>query len=223
MNVIRFALGAAALGVSCSAFANSSFFVAPDFRGANGGAFSTYTGWESFTTAVGAPGNAGDLAGSSPNARLFQSDPLATVIGSGNLYNQNGKSLFELQYANTPARSIDKVVFQVRTSGNELDYTSFGLKYTGSTLAGTRTELERTAFGGPPGTPGSGFSVTSRYSWDLPNDYAGDFTVGFGSADISVSFDAAALDVAFVPEPSTWALFGVGAAALIGVVNRRRN
>lgn len=223
MNLYRLLVGTAALSACGTVFANSSFFVAPSFRGANGGAYSTYTGWESFTVAVGAPGNLGDLAGSSTAAVLIQTDPLAAVLGSGNLYNQNGKSVFEVQYNNAGALPIDQVVFQMRTAGNELDYSSVTLSYSGGTLSGTRTELERTSFGGPPGTPGSGFSVSSSYHFDLPNDYTGSFTVSFKSADVSVSFDAAALDVGFVPEPSTWALLGLGAGALvIAGRNRRR-
>ena len=113
------------------------------------------------------------------------------------------------------------MVLQVRTAGNELDYGSFALQYNGLSLPGSRAELERTSFGGPPGTPGSGFSVTSKYAWDLPGDYAGPFSIGFKASDVSVSLDAIALDVGFVPEPSTWALLGSGLGAWI-VASRRR-
>lgn len=221
MNSFRFALGAALIGSATIAQANTSFFTAPSFRGSS---YSTYTGWERFSVAVGEPGNKGDLAGSWNNASLIQTDPLASIIlSSGNLYNQDGKSVFELKYDNISGLPVRDVVFQVRTLGTELNYDSFKLSYGGSQLNGTRTELERVSFGGPPGTPGSGFSVSSQYRWTLTDEPTGPVSIKFEAADVSVSFDAAMLDVGLVPEPSTWALCGAGAAALFLAERRRRH
>ncbi len=220
MNSFRFALGAALIGSATIAQANTSFFTAPSFRG---GSYSTYTGWESFTVAVGAPGNKGDLAGSWNNASLIQTDPLAAIIGSGNLYNQNGKSVFEVKYDNISGLPIRDVVLQVRAVGTELNYDSFKLSYGATSLTGVRTELERVGFGPPPGTPGSGVSVSSRIQWSLTDEPTGPLSIQFEAADVSVSFDAGMLDVGLVPEPSTWALFGAGAAALILAERRRRH
>lgn len=219
MKLFRTIVGVGVAGIAASAYANTSFFVAPSFRG---GPYSTFAGWEVFTTPVGAPGNLGDIAGSTPQATLTQSDPLASITGTGNLYNQNGVSSFELKYSNVDARNIDMVVLQVRSVGSELNYDSFRLEYGATSLAGTRTELERTPFGGPPGTPGSGVSVTSSYTWKLDENPNSPLTFKFTAADVSVSFDAAHLDIHSVPEPSTWALLGLGASALIVLQRRRR-
>lgn len=219
MNSFRFALATALIGSAALAHANTSFFTTPGFRGSS---YSTYTGWESFTVAVGTPGNKGDLAGSWNNATLIQTDPLAAIISSGNLYNQDGKSVFELKYDNISGLPVREVVLQVRAVGTELNYDSLKLSYGATQLSGTRTELERVQFGGPPGTPGSGVSVSSRYQWTLTDEPAGPLSIQFEGAGPSVSFDAAMLDVGLVPEPSTWALFGTGCAALAMAGRRRR-
>lgn len=219
MKLFRTIVGVGVAGIAASAYANTSFFVAPSFRG---GPYSTFAGWEIFTTPVGAPGNLGDIVGSTAQATLTQSDALASITGTGNLYNQNGVSSFELKYSNLDARNIDTVVLQVRSVGSELNYDSFRLEYGATSLAGTRTELERTPFGGPPGTPGSGVSVTSSYTWKLDENPNSPLTLKFTAADVSVSFDAAHLDIHAVPEPSTWALLGLGASALVVLQRRRR-
>ena len=219
MKLFRTILGVGVAGIAASAYANTSFFVAPSFRG---GPYAYFAGWETFATPVGAPGNHGYLAGSTTQATLTQLDPLASITGTGNLYNQNGVSSFELKYSNDAVNKIDTVVLQVRSVGNELNYDSFRLEFDATSLAGTRTELERTPFGGPPGTPGSGVSVTSSYTWKLQETPNSPLTIKFTAADISVSFDAAHLDIQTVPEPSTWALLGLGASALVVLQRRRR-
>lgn len=225
MNLNRAVLGVGIVTVGVSALANQAFFVAPDFRGAGGGAYALYAGWESFTvpvTSVATPlKNSPDLVGSTGLASLAQYNELASLTGTGNLYNQNGVSSFEVSYAGLGFRGADKVVLQVRTLGTELNYDSFKLEYGASSLSGTRTELERTSFGPPPGTPGSGFSVTSSFVWDLPENPTGPLTIKFQAADVSVSFDSANLDVRLVPEPSTWALLGLGGVVL-AMAQRRR-
>ena len=218
-------MGVGIVTVGVSALASQAFFVAPDFRGAGGGAYALYAGWESFTvpiTSVATPQkNSPDLVGSTSLASLAQYNELASLTGTGNLYNQNGVSSFEVGYAGLGFRGADKVVLQVRTLGSELNYDSFRLEYGATSLTGTRTELERTSFGPPPGTPGSGFSVTSSIAWELPENPTGPLTIKFQSADVSVSFDSANLDVRLVPEPSTWALLGLGGVVL-ALAQRRR-
>lgn len=228
MNLIRAVLGVGIVTVGVSGLASQAFFVAPDFRGAGGGAYALYAGWEAFTVPVTSGAipqkNAPELPGSTSLASLAQYNELASLTGTGNLYNQNGVSTFEVGYAGLGFRGADKVVLQVRTLGSELNYDSFRLEYGATSLAGTRTELERTSFGPPPGTPGSGFSVTSSIVWDLPDNPTGPLSIKFQGADVSVSFDSANLDVRLVPEPSTWALLGLGGVVLaLAQVRRARN
>ena len=226
MNLFGTLLGVGIATVGVSALANQSFFVAPDFRGAGGGAYALYAGWETFTVpviSVATPQmNAPDLANSTSLASLAQFNESASLTGTGNLYNQNGVSSFAVGYAGLGFRGVDKVALQGRTLGSEVNYHSFMLEYGASSLSGTRTELERTSFGPPPGTPGSGFSVTSSIVWNLPENPTGPLTIKFLASDVSVSFDSANLDVRLVPEPSTWALLGLGGVAMV-LVQRRRS
>lgn len=216
VNVRRVvALAAAALTLTTQA--SMTGFQTPATRGTPG---SSYDGWEVFKTAVGSPGNLGDAAGSSGRGHLTQNDANAFLTGSGNIYNQTGKSDFTLTFINPAA--VDHVLFQVRTAGTELDYSSVQLSYAGGTLSGTRTETDRTPFGGPPGTPGSGFAVSSAYEFSLAGLGVNSFQIGFKAADASLSLDSVALDVSSVPEPGTWALLAGGVAVLAVGCWRRR-
>lgn len=192
--------------------ASTTGFVTPDFRGTAG---ATFDGWEKFTVASGAPGNLGDLAGSSGIGNFTQTDPAAFITGTGNIYNQTGVSAYQVTY--TTANPVDHVVFQARTAGTELDYSSIRLTFAGGSLTATRTETDRLSFGGPPGTPGSGFAVSSLWDFNLTGLNASSFQINFKAADVSVSFDSAMLDVKAAPEPGLMALgtLGLGLAAFL--------
>lgn len=193
-----------------ASLAGTNGFQVPTFRGQPA---TTFTGWENFTVATNnGVGNAGDMAGSSTLAHLIQKEPNAAVLGSGNLYNQDHLSDFEIAYSSLSP--VGRIVLHTRSAGNELDYGSMELHVGNLTLGATRTELDRTTFGGPPGTPGSGAFVASRWDWDVSGTGATSFTIDFKAADVSVSFDSATLDVQSVPEPGTLALCGLGALAL---------
>ncbi len=221
MKILRLQTLVAALviGGGLAASAGTNGFVVPTIRGLSS---TTFSGWESFTVGIGEPGNSGSLAGSDPSARLFQTAPGALVLGSGNIYNGEGKSLFDVRYT-APSDSVGQVSLQVRTLGTELDYSSVKLIAAGDagaqTLTASRVELDRLAFGPPPPNPGSGVGVSSLWQWDLSGLGAEYFVIQFGAADINLSLDSATLDVQLVPEPGAGALLALG--ALIVFVSRR--
>lgn len=208
-------LGSLTVAGGLAATAGTNGFTVPAFRGQPGSAFA---GWESFTVALGNPGNKGDFAGSSTDATLLQRAPGASVLGSGNIYNGAEKSQFEIRYSSL--ESIADVVLQVRTLGTELDYDSVRLFAWTDSLGAPRTELDRLSFGPPPPAPGSGFGVSSEWSWDLTSLDANNFAISFDAADINLSLDSATLDVRAVPEPGPVVLGLVGLAAL-GLFRRR--
>lgn len=205
------------LGLASSLSAGTNGFVVPSFRGTPNAQFA---GWESFTVATdNGVGNSPDLPGSGAIGALIQREPHAVVLGSGNIYNQDFKSEFEVRYSASENPSL--VVLQVRTAGNELAYDSVKLTYAGGSESATRTELDRVSFGGPPGAPGSGAFVSSKWEWDVTGKNAGNFSILFNAADVSVSLDSLTLDVQSVPEPSGWALV-LGGIGVLGWTARRR-
>jgi hypothetical protein len=195
-----------------STFANTSFFVAPSFRGQ---ATADFAGWEVFTSATGA--NNPDLAGSDALATFKQNTVGAFVTGSGNIYAGPPPTVGSYTVSYDGSAVIDTVVFQVRTLGLELDYGSISLNYGSGSMSATRTELERVAAGGGPGA----VSVSSSWTWNLTGLNATDVTINFNAAAPDVSLDAAHLDVAAVPEPETWAIIS-GTCLLAFAVWRRR-
>ncbi len=210
MSMTRAVLTAAAVAAfSMVATASTNTFAVPSFRGTPG---TTFDGWESFQTAVGNPGNAATLPTSSGNAKLYQLAAGALVIGSGNIYNGEGTSRFEVRYSG--ADEVAGVTFQVRTLGTELKYDSVRLVAWSSSLPADRIELERVSFGPPPPNPGSGVSVTSQWNWNLSGLGADTFAIAFDASEINLSLDSATLDVRAVPEPGPVALVLLGAAAL---------
>ena len=199
------------------AFAGTNGFVVPSFRGQPG---SAVAGWERFTVATdNGVGNSPDLAGSNAAAKLLQRDANAFVTSTGNIYNMAGKSSFEVSYSSLAP--VGLVVFQARTFGTELDYSSVTLSYGATLLTASRTELDRLAVG-EPGTPGSGAFVSSKWGWDLTGQNAQNLKLTFSAASDSLSFDSATLDVAVVPEPSTIALVALGLGGLLFIRSRSR-
>lgn len=211
---LRLLAGLALLGAGIpSTFASTASFVAPSFRGQPNAEFA---GWEVFTTPVGP--NAPDIAGSNAAATFAQNTVGAFVTGSGNIYAGPPPTTGSYTVSYSGSSPVSTVVFQVRTVGLQLDYGSISLDYGSGTLSATRTELENVPAGGGPGSA----SVASSWTWDLSAQNASAFTINFVAASPDVSLDSAHLDVAVVPEPTTWALFGAGAAALALARWRRR-
>lgn len=220
MNRVSTYLAAFVLAGSMSTrgLADMTGFQTPGFRGGEG---SLLAGWERFSVATNnGVGNLPDMAGSTADARIFQYEPNAFVLGSGNIYNIFNKSEFELKF--TAAEPVGLVVLQIRTGGFELDYASVGISYESGGvpqfLTALREETDRQAAG-----PGGVF-VSSLWRWDLSALDLSSFTVQFKASEGSMSLDSVTIDTlgkaqtAVVPEPSVWALLAVGLAggALLG-------
>lgn len=182
----------AVVGGSSPVCLGADAFVEPPFRSLEG---SRTAGWESFTVAVGEPGNAPDQAGSTAEVRLLQSDQGAIVTGSGNLYNPGGLSQFTLVENPTAGVPTGTVVLQIRTLGSEVDPASARLTCTNDTgvrvLAPLATvELDRVAI------PGLGSSVTTLWQWNVTGLATAGYEVNFTAAETSLSLDAVRFDTA---------------------------
>jgi hypothetical protein len=193
-------------------------FTVPFFRGLSD---TEWAGWDNFTDPVGTPGNAPDVAGSTGNGVITQSDPTAFLTGGANIYSFAAPTSFNVA-DNTPY-TLGSVVFQARTLGTEMDYSSVLLQYDNGggaqTLAATRIELDRALAGA------GGSAVSSMWEWDVSSLNIDDFNIVFGASGSSMSFAAATLDTAsfqVVPEPSTYALMVMGGLALFATQHYRR-
>lgn len=219
MNM-KFTLFLATALTSVSAIASTNGFQVPFFRGQPNTQFS---GWENFTVPVGSPGNSPELsfAGgtSTGNGILTQNAAGSFITSGGNIYNFGVAQTFTLADTTEFVGGIGGFVFQIRTGGTELDYTSVVLNYVdpvlgAQSIAGTRTELDRT-----PAGPG-GFSVSSRFDWNLSGLNVNQFNLNFVAAGSSMSLDSMTLDVSAVPEPEEYA--ALAAAGLFGLAIWRR-
>lgn len=222
MNVFsNLAIASTVLFSTTTLRAGTNNFVVPEFRGT---ANSEAGYWESFTIAYGAPGNSADMAGATTGAILTQTGSAGSFItGTGNIYDfSEGIQAFQVSDA-TPF-TPGTVVLQTRTLGSELDYGSVTLSYTDgsgvhSLSPASHLELDR-------GTT-LGASVSSLFQWDLTGLAVTEYSISFNGAGPSVSFDAMTLDTwnqyaLVVPEPSTYALLGLGGAMLGWRTLRRR-
>ncbi len=210
------AIAAAAL----PALADTSTFAVPDYRGVPG---ATAGGWERLTVGFGQPGNVPDLPSTLGSASLVQTVPGAIATGGGNLYQGAGAAAYQINH--NPGEAVGLVTFQMRTLGTELDYGSVRLAYdVGAGIQylapSGRVELER---GPSQGFPG--FNVTSRWDWNLTGTGATSYRIEMSATGPHQSLDSAMLDsakVGVVPEPSTWALLGAGAALVLWRLPRGR-
>ena len=176
------------------------------------------------SVAFGAPGNLADKAGSTTGAILTQTGSASSFItGSGNIYDSSA-SIQSFQLTDATPFSLGTVVLQTRTLGSELDYGSVFLSYSDGTGSHSlaplaRLELDR-------GTT-LGASVSSLYQWDLSGLGVTAYSLSFNGAGPSVSFDSMTVDTwnqfaTVVPEPSTYALLGLGGLMLGWRTIRRR-
>ena len=201
--------------------AGTNNFVAPEFRGM---ATSEAGYWESFAVAHGAPGNLADKAGATTGAILTQNGSAASFItGTGNIYDFSDR-IQAFQLTDATLFTLGTVVLQTRTLGSELDYSSVTLTYSDG--FGTHTLLPTSHLELDRGTT-LGASVSSLYQWNLTGLAVNEYSISFHGAGPSVSFDAMTLDTwnqyaLVVPEPSTYALLGLGGVMLGWRTLRRR-
>ena len=197
--------------------ASQDGFTTPSWRGTPG---SEFHGWEMFTVADdNGVGNAPDQAGSAAGAFLVQHAADAFLTSSGNIYNPAGISSFTVR--DTSAEPLGLVVFQARSLGSELDYSSVRLSYDAEAgtqfLSTLRSENDRGIV--------LGASVSSQWEWDLTGLGVSSYAISFTAGGTSLSFDSATLDTRStntVPEPSTWALLTLAAVGVgVGVSVRR--
>lgn len=214
-------LTATAMFFATTLHAGTNNFVVPEFRGS---ANSEAGYWESFTVAYGTPGNIADKAGATTGAIFTQNGSAASFItGTGNIYDfSEGIQAFQLTDATS--LTLGTVVLQTRTLGSELNYSSVTLTYTDaggthSLAPASHLELDRGTI--------LGASVSSLFQWDLTGLAVNEYSISFSGAGPSVSFDAMTLDTwnqyaLVVPEPSTYALLGLGGMMLGWRALRRR-
>lgn len=205
-------------------------FLTPSFRGS---ANSEFGYWNGFTNAYNGV-NTPDAGSTSSNAGLVQTTPPADsgdyagygafLIGSpGDIYSFATTNNFLLSDS-TPF-TLGTVLLQTDTSGNELDYSSILLSYSD----GVNTfqlapildqELSRSS------SDMGGYTVSTLFQWDLTGLGITDYSIAFNASDVSLGLHAISLDTADhyvaipAPEPSTFAMAGMG-VALFGLVARR--
>lgn len=205
----------------------TAHFIAPSYRGL---ANTEWAGWDGFTKAYGAPGNAQHLAnagnvglGGIGGGILTQTGTsTAFLTGGGNIYSFSAATGFSL--TDSTPYTLGTVTFQAATLGSLMDYDSMFLRYDNGgglqSLATTRVELFNGAAGGMGGA-----DVTSLWQWDVSALGINSFEIVFNASESSMSFAAASLDTAgittAVPEPATGG-FLAGAAALMFIGRMRR-
>jgi len=219
----------------------SGAFISDPFSGHAGD--EAGAAWDDFTP-TGMAVDAGDAfgpdLGTTPTGNegdfsLVLVSGMAATTSTANIYSGAGAMEFSVASGytgnfSTTTNPIQTVVFQVRTQGTELDYSSISLTYNGSiSLAPSfSSELSRTTIVSPGG-------ATSVVDYAVQFDLSGvslsslDFAVGFATAGphssldaVQLDFSSAALTASVVPEPAAWMLVGLGGAGLLLFGSRRR-
>lgn len=209
-------LCAASLLVAASAHATLTNFFVPTFRGQ---ASTEYALWENFSVAYNG-GNAPDQAGSTGNGTITQTTPGPGTEGSlgpfviggfGNIYSPDSVNTFRLD--DTTPFTLGRVVFQVRnsTGTTPFDFESVRLQYDNGNGAQS-IYASRQDLGGN----------ASAWDWNVSGLNISSYSIFFNASGTSLSLDAVALDTQAVPEPSTWALVGMGVAGILTLRRRRK-
>ncbi len=158
------------------------------------GADAEYSGWESFSSGFGAPGNEPDVEGSDAGGLITQNTPGGSVTGSGNIYNPAGASMFIL--TDTAERNYQQVVLQAKSIG-ALNAEAVTLSYEvdGETLEmepGESREIAREA-------GGFGDTILHLWSWDLSAVTVSEIQIVFAAQASHLSLDAVRLDTLLQP------------------------
>lgn len=212
-NWLKAGIMAAAFAIATTAHATTPGFLTPDFRGS---ANSQYGLWETFVNATGTnAANSGDAT----SAILDQTTAGAFPLGGGErIYWYGGPLNFTL--TDSVPFDLGTVVVQTHTytGSTELDYSSMILSYDlglgVQTVAPVLSYALQTTDG-----------VSYLWQWDLTGLNITSYSLSFSSAGGSTSFDSLTLDTfdtfTPVPEPSTYALAGLG-LFLTGIMIKRR-
>ena len=178
----------------------------PDWQGDVNTAFY---GWDSFTSAVGAPNfnDSGDAGG-----MVFNFAPDAIITGTGNIYNQVGGLEIHV-YGYGP---LEQAVLNVASMGTEMDYANVSL-WVSDGENGQMFTYDSFATNYYEEVPNFGANVSTSYTWDL-STYDGvvaewAFFVN-GTSPHNV-LDAVTVDIAYgaIPSPSAIALLGIAGLA----------
>ena len=174
-------------------------FISPEWAGNSGASISV---WESFTNALGEPGNPPESTTNSAGGSVLQSAPGATITGSGNIYNPAGASSFSLIHESTTTYQTlslqTKIIGAIDPESVALDYQIDGELVS---LPAEMIEISREA-------GGFGDTIVNQWTWDLKALPLSSLVLRFASTGPHASLDAVRLDVlsTVAPKPLVFEL-----------------
>lgn len=209
--------------------AMASFVEPSSWTRADGGA--TYQAWDAFNALSDATPDVASVNGNG-TALLTETTGHAFLTSGGNMYSFSGATSFTVTIPEAdvpfPAHDVTAIV-QIKTLGSALDLASVTLN---GQAAVDYAELDQSALGGFGGSAVSHWFLFNVDYADFGDGIAGTetLTLVFDSASSSMSLDQLSIDTAVrpygfyaepnpTPEPSSLAILGLGAAAML---RRRR-
>ena len=191
----------------------SADLVNPEIPSWQGSAGAQFYGWDSFSSAYGAPNfnDSGDAGG-----MLFNFAEGAFITGSGNIYNQAGGLEIHV-YGYGP---LEQAVLNIASMGTEMDYANVSL-WVGDGETGQMFAFDTFSTNSYVEIPNFGANVSSSYTWDVSN-YNGvisEWAFFIDGTDAHNVLDAVTVDIfaGAVPAPGVIALLG-----LAGLHRKRR-
>jgi MYXO-CTERM domain-containing protein len=201
--------------VAIAATHASADLVNPEVPTWRGDAGAQFYGWDSFSSAYGAP-NYNDTGDG--NAMVFNFAESAIITGSDNIYNQaGGLNIHVYGYG-----SIDQAVLNFASMGTEMDYAGVYLYVAdGETGDGEMFSYDTLSTNYYEEVPNFGANVSASYTWDLSGHDGVITEWAFFINGVSAHnvLDAVSVDILAggVPAPGALALLG-----LAGLAQRRR-